>query len=623
MRIRDIRAYDIPPISVFAVSNVSDVLVLAGRNGVGKTRLLQAMVQFFRGQSPFQPSLVNADNVSLVIESTSEDETARWRKRELSTAVVGDRDLLFQTLRQSQPRSHLRSSVIQFESDRTITQVQPFAFSWDFTDPWQEMVGFNQTMSSLKERFTDVVHSLFRKVRSHREAIARRAEELKLSGADSMALDFDDPLIAFKSAFSQLLAPKQLADVDPQNQTLFFRPEPGATPLPITALSSGEREVVNIVFDFLLHNPEDSIIIFDEPELHLHPELSYKLVQTLKTVGARNQFIFCTHSPDIITASLDQTVVFLAPPTPSRSNQAVPVTEQDATNEALRLLGHSVGIVALGKKLVLIEGTASSLDKQVYGSILRERFPDLVLVPAGGKGLISSFAMLKKEVLDRSIWGVEFFMLCDHDVIPITTTAEALESAADGRLRVLPRYHLENYFLDAAILARVFDRLEDAGSPLRDPEAIDRKLRELAGASLSYATALIVTGQIRAEVGNVDIMPKGVHVLDIETLEAALVERASAENQRVNGSLEVGRIGTIARDVHADLARRLKTPGSAWMETIPGKPLLNAFARHANMSSGRLKQAYIVAASEVSPSPFQDVVAIFEAFSAAPPVPSS
>lgn len=42
---------------------------------------------------------------------------------------------------------------------------------------------------------------------------------------------------------------------------------------------------MNVVFDFLLRNPSDCIVLFDEPELHLHPELSYKLLQTLRTAG--------------------------------------------------------------------------------------------------------------------------------------------------------------------------------------------------------------------------------------------------------------------------------------------------------------------------------------------------
>ena len=81
-----------------------------------------------------------------------------------------------------------------------------------------------------------------------------------------------------------------LLDLDPRNQQLYF--DDAGQRLPVSAMSSGEREVVNIVFDFILRAPSDCIIFFDEPEIHLHPELSYRLLQTLKTFGANNQFIF-------------------------------------------------------------------------------------------------------------------------------------------------------------------------------------------------------------------------------------------------------------------------------------------------------------------------------------------
>ena len=69
--------------------------------------------------------------------------------------------------------------------------------------------------------------------------------------------------------------------------------------------------------------------MFDEPELHLHPELSYRLLQTLSSYGNRNQFVFSTHSPEIISASLENTVIFVTPRNDSNSNQAVVVHRDD------------------------------------------------------------------------------------------------------------------------------------------------------------------------------------------------------------------------------------------------------------------------------------------------------
>ena len=108
--------------------------------------------------------------------------------------------------------------------------------------------------------------------------------------------------------------------------------------------------MLNIIFDFLLRRPLHCIIFFDEPDLHLHPELSSKLINTLKTIGEHNQFIFCTHSPDIISSSLEDSVIFIGPDRQDNANQAILVKPEDETHEVLRSLGHSIGIVSLGKR---------------------------------------------------------------------------------------------------------------------------------------------------------------------------------------------------------------------------------------------------------------------------------
>ena len=417
----------------------------------------------------------------------------------------------------------------------------------------------------------------------------------------------------FKHAFRQLLAPKELLDADPKKQQLEYSFE-GQT-FQVSSLSSGEREVVNIVFDFLLRSPSNCIVIFDEPELHLHPELSYKLLQTLKTVGENNQFILCTHSPDIITASLDNSVVFIAPPKGAAENQAVTVKEDDETHQALKLLGQSIGIVALGKRIVLIEGTHASLDKQVYGSILRDGFPNLVLVPGGGKGLLTSFDYLHRHVLDRTVWGVEFFMLCDRDAVPAFKAQEIAGGATQGRIEILKKYHLENYFLDEAALASVFADTEPEASPLRSPTEVRSRLREITRKHASYAAALAASVYFRELAGNVDIMAKDCNGKTAAELSALLKTRALDERNRIVGILDDARIETFLLDFLSDLEKSFVEDNDLWKSVVPGKQVLNVFASQVGLG-GRLKTMYIRHALKLSPSPFDDIFKIFGRFAA-------
>ena len=606
MRLISVHLTNVPPIQQFSADGLSSIVVVAGPNGVGKTSLFNALINAFRspGGNP---------QVRLRIAATSPYERKTWGKDELDTSDPGDAQLLGQTLHRSQRRSKSRSTVLTFESDRSISQVKPFGFGWDYTDPWDEEIGWDMTFSFLKNRWQDTVHSIFRMVAAQRQQIASKAVELQKKGQPNMALDFKDPVKPFKDAFYQLLAPKTLLDPDPRDQTLRYVLNEQI--LPLSSLSSGEREVVNIAFDFILRGAEDSVVFFDEPELHLHPELSYKLLQTLRALGRNNQFILSTHSPDIISSSLDNTVVFLSPPKEPPSNQAIIVREEDATNQALRLLGQSIGIVALGRRIVLVEGRQSSLDKQVYGAVLRDLYPNLVLVPSGGKDTLTSFSTLLDNVLSKTVWGVDFFMLCDRDALPPGADPNSMEAKSQGRLRVMKRYHLENYFLDETVLAAAFEHLmQPDGSWTRKPSEIRAALKELALKSLSYAVALKVSAEYRRAVGNIDIMPKDCNNQDSAGIATKLTGQADSERTRVAESLDAGKIAQSAEAYFKTLSESLSSDTDVWKEEIPGRPILNSLAGRSGIPVGNLKQAYIHVALKQGLSPFQELTEIFGSF---------
>lgn len=605
MRIRSINAKDIPPLHRFVVQDLSDLIVLAGPNGVGKTRLIQHFLQYF--QNPRVQ-----DRMSMVLEATCKEESEKWGKGTLDTSRQEDALLVKQTLKENRRRRNWRSSVMYFESDRSIQKVQPYAFTWNIQDPDEENINWNSTFGGLRGRWQDTLHSIFRKIQSHVDRLGRRAIKLDSEGKTSMPLKLKDPLNPFRVAFRQLLAPKELAEVDIREQRLSYRV--GNSEFNIDSLSSGEQEVVNIIFDFILRKPSNSIVVFDEPELHLHPELSHKLIQTLRRAGENNQFIFCTHSSDIITASLDSSVIFLAPPKEDHSNQAIPVSEDDETNQALRRLGQSVGIIALGKKIVLIEGGHSSLDKQLYGTILEERFPNLVLVPSSGKTQITSFSTVLDAVLRHSIWGVDFFMVCDRDAIA-PKDKEAVEVKAGGRLRVLDRYHIENFFLDESVLAQVFEDQVGDTNWLRDPEKIRLKLIELARPMVPYTLALYTAAHFREQVGNIDMMPKGVDKSSVEEMIVLLKSKASDESARVVEAVEDVKVDEFVADLTSKLNDSFRENTDYWKKVIPGKRLLSKFAHAASIPVDRLKRGYIKRAPGGKDSPFKSVIEIFDGFS--------
>lgn len=608
MRIKRISATDIPPVETFIVDDLKDLVVIAGPNGVGKTRLIDGILNYFR---MFQPNRRGRHiiNPSFIIEATDQSEREAWGQQELDTTIPEQATALTDLLHQNRRRRNFRNSVLYYESDRTIQQASSIQFQFDLPDPWEEDVSWDFALGIFSDRWNDTQHAIFKKLQYERAAIGNRAIQLRNEGHDSMPLEFDDPTKPFIEAFSKLLGLKTLVKPMIGHQQLIYMD--GEQLLNIESLSSGEQEVLRIAFDFILRNPSHCIVFFDEPELHLHPELLSRLIMTLRQVGESNQFILVTHSAELISSSLDESVIFLTPPKEDRSNQAVKIEPTSDVAEALHQLGQSVGIVSLGKKIVLIEGSDSSLDKKTYGQIVKDKFPELVLLPSGGKENLSSFKTITSEVLDKSLWGIRFFMLADRDA-----ATETQPNATDN-FRILTRYHLENYFLDAEILCQCFVDREDEDSWLLSVEKIDDHLRKIARDALGYSVSLVVSKKIREAAGNVSIMPKGSHEMDVSTLVNAFSKKATDERQRIANELDENSVRQLVKDTYQKFETLLASPSNAWKNEFPGKAIFSRFCNAAREEESRLKNLYIRKAQEAEANPFQEIIDIFSSFAQA------
>lgn len=71
-------------------------------------------------------------------------------------------------------------------------------------------------------------------------------------------------------------------------------------------MSAGERAIFPILLDFANQNINNSIVLIDELELHLHPPLQQQFLDALPLLGRNNQYIVTTHSPFIASQFPDE-----------------------------------------------------------------------------------------------------------------------------------------------------------------------------------------------------------------------------------------------------------------------------------------------------------------------------
>ena len=247
-----------------------------------------------------------------------------------------------------------------------------------------------------------------------------------------------------------------------------------------------------------------------------------------------------------------------------------------------------------------------------YGAILKSRFPEFILVPAGGKETIRSFADVQANILSRTIWGVDFYLLCDRDAANILGPT-ALNATHSGRVTVLPRYHLENYFLDEKVLVAGFDQIEPDGSWLRDISKVKKRILSIAADAIPYAVALNVTGAMRERVGNVSVMPKGAIEAKTPAALCALMEmKLDREMTRVQVGLEKSLLRRLIISEFERLTKAVEQDDLIWKKDLPGRFIFNRFASEATIQAGRLKQLYL---NHADPNEtFGDIVAIFSGF---------
>ena len=72
------------------------------------------------------------------------------------------------------------------------------------------------------------------------------------------------------------------------------------TEIPISQLSSGEKQLIILLTEALLQKGKQTLFIADEPELSLHIEWQRKVISSIRKLNPNSQIIVATHSPEIV-----------------------------------------------------------------------------------------------------------------------------------------------------------------------------------------------------------------------------------------------------------------------------------------------------------------------------------
>lgn len=449
MRIISFKITDFKPIKNIEMGNLGDIIIIAGANGAGKTRLKQAIVQTLQGNPV----------MDMTIEATrTEEEDAKYFNGSTVEVKKGQPNQILNNYINSRKYGAGKyvGSLVQIDSNRSIQTVNYGKVNWLAGDPDDTVAPGNFYFSAFSGRWQNFVNYIHQKSASRDKKLADSLKKDPTKGEEIIQKN-PDPFEKYKTIFSNLLPGKELVDINPaQPREFHYKDETGQT-LPFNALSSGEQEVVKVLFDVARKEIKHSIIIIDEPELHLHPTLTFKLIESLKAIGDHtNQFIFLTHSADLISTYYSTGNVYFIDSAQTGTNQAHRLSDLNHSHhELVQLIGENLGLFAVGKKIVFVEGESSSIDRLTYHKIAQSVNPELKVSPVGSVLNIGALKTVEEQ-LRNSVFGVDMYMLRDRDGL----RQDQIDELEEGKkLICLKRRHIENYFLNEEMLHKVAKHL--------------------------------------------------------------------------------------------------------------------------------------------------------------------
>jgi len=472
VKIKSIKLTNFPPIGNFEVNDLGSTVVIAGANGSGKTRIKEAIVNTLKGNPVMD---------AVIVATRPEEEEQKYFNGVEVVVTHGQKSNILQNYMGSRVfgKGRYVGSLVQIDSTRSVENVKYNPVNWLGGDPDDADTPWNFYFSAFQNRWQDFVTYIHQKTAARGKKISDAVlGEPSKTGEEWIAMH-PDPLDKYKRIFQEALPGKQLLDIDPKSPREFRYRDQAGQELGFQTLSSGEKEIIKVLFDVARKDIRHSIVIVDEPELHLHPTLTFQLIESLKSLGNHtNQYIFLTHSSDLITTYFSSGDVYFIDPINDGRNQAHRLMDLATEHhELIPLIGQNIGLFAVGKKIVFVEGEDSSVDRLTYQKIAQRINNEIRVIPAGSVHNLMALRSIEAQIRN-SIFGIDLYMIRDRDGLS-EEQVSSLEK--NSRIRCLKRRHIENYFLDPEILMSVANRFYiPEKRPEITKEYIETRLKEIA-----------------------------------------------------------------------------------------------------------------------------------------------
>lgn len=243
---------------------------------------------------------------------------------------------------------------------------------------------------------------------------------------------------------------------------------------PYSNLSSGEKEVVDIILDLIIKTKDydDTVFCIDEPELHLNTSIQRKLlIEIEKLIPDNCQLWVATHSIGFLRALQEelkdksQILDFSEKDYfhGTHTIQPIKTTRKNWQRIFSTALEDLTGLVS-PKRIIYCEGKdrpgqngeEKGFDAKVFNTVFGETYHDSLFVSSGGNTELDQRSEIGFAILTKVFNNIEIWVLKDRDI-----SSGRLNNENDRKLyldnnfkthRVLNRWEIENYLFDKEVL---------------------------------------------------------------------------------------------------------------------------------------------------------------------------